>query len=118
MNWNRLQEHAQLNEICKLSEAEPVLIYKHSTRCATSALVLNRLERNWNPEEMAPVKPYLLDLLTFRELSDAVSHLFGIRHESPQVLLIEKGKVIYETSHHSIDYHVLKDVINRTKQTI
>ncbi len=58
MNWIQLKTLQQLDEIKKESEEKPVLIFKHSTRCSISRMTLDRLERNWNTQEMVSVKPY------------------------------------------------------------
>lgn len=109
MNWNTLTETTQLELIKSESALHPVLIFKHSTRCSISRTVLDRLERNWNQEDLRNLKPYYLDLLTFRNVSNEVSQVFQIEHESPQVLIIEKGKAVYTNSHFGIDYAALKE---------
>lgn len=111
MNWNILQNEDQLSELIVESNEKDVLIFKHSTRCSISKTTLNRLERNWKESEIPNVKPYLLDLLTFRELSNAIATRFGVAHQSPQVLIISKGQSKYDRSHFDIDYHQIKAVI-------
>lgn len=60
-----------------------------------------RLENDW--EAKNPNVPiYLLDLIRNRDLSNAVASHFGIQHESPQLILIEKGSAFYDASHISI----------------
>lgn len=108
MKWNVLNNSAQLEEIKKTSEQHPVVVFKHSTRCSISAAALNRLERNWKDEEMAVVKPYYLDLLSYRPVSNAIADTFGVYHQSPQILIIHKGACVYHTSHMDISYPELK----------
>ncbi|WP_026950577.1 bacillithiol system redox-active protein YtxJ [Algoriphagus mannitolivorans] len=104
MNWNKLIQASQLDEIKTLSFEKPVLIFKHSTRCSISSMSLDRLLRNWKIEDGEKVVPFYLDLISFRNLSDLVEQEFGVPHESPQVILIQNGKVIYENSHFGISY--------------
>lgn len=108
MNWTALTDVAQLDTLRAESFDQPVLIYKHSTTCSISATALNRLERNWKDEEVGGLKTYHLDLLRYRPISRAVAEDFGIRHESPQVLLIHNGECVYDASHLSIGYPALK----------
>jgi bacillithiol system protein YtxJ len=108
MNWIALEDENQLEEIKKESQEKPVLIFKHSTSCSISATALNRLERSWKTEEVPHLKAYYLDLLSYRGLSREVANTFGVVHESPQVLLIEKGKCIYYASHLGISYPEVK----------
>jgi bacillithiol system protein YtxJ len=108
MNWIALENEAQLAAIQNESEQTLVLIFKHSTSCSISATALGRLERNWKPEEMAEVKAYYLDLLSYRDLSRQIAQRFGIVHESPQVLIISKGQCVYHASHLGISYAEVK----------
>jgi bacillithiol system protein YtxJ len=112
MKWNELNALDQLQVIKEESIERPVLIFKHSTRCNISRTTLDRLERHWNDQEMARVKPYFLDLLSHREISTSLADQFNVEHASPQVLLIDKGQSILDLSHFEIDYQEIKSVIN------
>jgi bacillithiol system protein YtxJ len=112
MKWNELKALDQLQVIKEESTQSPVLIFKHSTRCNISRTTLDRLERHWNEQEMAHVKPYFLDLLSHREISNSLADQFNVEHESPQVLLIDKGKSILNLSHFEIDYREIRSAIN------
>lgn len=107
MNWNTLDQLAQLDVIKNESQKHAVLIFKHSNRCSISRASLDRLERNWKEDEMASLKPYFLDLLSFRDISNEIAATFNVEHESPQVLIVKNGEVIYHTSHFGIDYKSL-----------
>jgi len=112
MNWIKLENKDNLEDLKKLSETKNCLIFKHSTRCATSYLTLKRLERAWNDSEMLNVQPYFLDLIANRELSNRISEDFKINHESPQALLIKNGGAFLDLSHFGIDYSSLKQALN------
>ena len=101
INWNHLNSLKQLEAIKEESKEKPVLIYKHSTRCGISGMALNRLERTWS-KNLETVKPYYLDLIRFRDISNAVAEEFGVYHESPQVIMIRNGQAIYDASHMGI----------------
>ncbi len=111
--WENLNSITQLEEIKNHSQSQKVLIFKHSTRCSISFSALNRLERTWQQEEMENVKAYLLDLIQFRNVSNQVAEEFGVPHQSPQVLVINQGNVIYDDSHMGIMYDELKEVIQK-----
>jgi bacillithiol system protein YtxJ len=104
MKWIILDSEQELEKIKELSNTQAVLIFKHSTRCSISSTALNRLERSWKDEEMKDIKPYHLDLITYRSISNKIADTFNVPHESPQVLLIKNGKCIYNASHLSISY--------------
>jgi len=111
MNWNQIKSAESLNEIKKESENNNVLIFKHSTRCSISSMALNRLERSWNDSQMQTVKPYLLDLLSYQEISSQIAEEFGVEHQSPQVIVIKNGKAVYDNSHMGINYEDLKSLL-------
>lgn len=102
MNWNNLTQRSQLDAILQLSQTTPVLIFKHSTRCSISSMALWRVENNWTFSE-SELLPYHLDLIAYRDLSNAVADLFKVHHQSPQVLLIKGGKCVLDRSHLDID---------------
>ncbi|MBX2947364.1 MAG: bacillithiol system redox-active protein YtxJ [Cyclobacteriaceae bacterium] len=109
MQWTKLTDLQQLDEIRHESTEQKILIFKHSTRCSTSRAMLDRLERNWKEDEMQTVKPYFLDLLSYRQISNAIAEKFNVEHESPQVLIIQNGNAIYHASHTSINYSAIKE---------
>ena len=99
INWIDLQEDLQLEKILADSTHTPQVIYKHSTRCSVSSMIKGRLDRQEVPDH---ISFYYLDLIAHRNLSNKVAHDFGVRHESPQVLVIVGGKCVYNESHSSI----------------
>ena len=112
MNWHHLTQASQLEEIKEESQRHPVLIFKHSTRCNISATTKARLERKWKDDEAGDLAPYYLDLISLRSLSSEVADTFGVRHESPQVLLISKGECVYDASHFDISFDEISQQAN------
>lgn len=108
MNWHPLNDSAQLEEIKKESHRYPVLILKHSTRCSISSATLGRLERSWKNEEVGDLKPYFLDLIAYRPISNQIAQEFEVEHESPQALIIRNGASVYDASHFDISFDDLK----------
>jgi len=109
LNWIPLREARQLEDLVKESASTPVLIFKHSTRCSISSAVLNRLERNWKPEEMAGVQPYFLDLLSYRQLSNQIAESLHVEHQSPQALVVSHGQVVLADSHYDISVERIRE---------
>jgi bacillithiol system protein YtxJ len=104
MKWISLNNENQIQDILnqsELPEIPAVLVFKHSTRCSISKMVLNRIESNWSLDDsIIPV--YFLDLLNHRGISNRVAEVFQIKHESPQILLIKNGKCTYSATHNEI----------------
>ncbi|WP_340198477.1 bacillithiol system redox-active protein YtxJ [Ascidiimonas sp. W6] len=108
--WIALENINQLNDIVELSKETPVVIFKHSTRCGISRMVLNGFEREFDIED-DKIKLYFLDLIQFRKISNEIATRFNVWHESPQLLLIKKGEMIHHSSHSSISSIRLKEFI-------
>jgi bacillithiol system protein YtxJ len=104
MNWYKLTEENQLDEIKQESHNQSVMILKHSTTCSISATALSRLERAWKDDKAKNLKTYYLDLLKYRSISNKIAETFNVEHESPQILLIKDGKSFYDASHYDIQF--------------
>ena len=99
--WLPLTQPEQLIELAQASHEQPVLIFKHSTTCSISMAAKSKIERQWADSGLT-VPIYYLDLLRFRPISAQIAEQFGIRHESPQLLLIKDGVCSYDASHMGI----------------
>ena len=100
--WKKLESLSQLDEVIAQSHATPQIIFKHSTRCIISKMVLSQFEENMAaiPEQ---ANLLFLDLLNHRDISNAIAMQLGVHHESPQVVVIKNGQAAFHESHHSID---------------
>lgn len=99
MNWISLTTEEQLSQIKEKSVTVTQVIFKHSTRCSISSMVLDRLERSKAP---ATADFYYLDLIAHRNVSNKIAEVFDVYHESPQVLVIKNGECVYNESHMGI----------------
>lgn len=111
LDWNELTDLKQLDVIASESSQIPVIIFKHSTRCGISRMSLKGFESEYAIDQ-DKAKPYFLDLLNYREISNAIAEKFGVYHESPQLLLIKNGKAVYHESHGSISAEILKNKLD------
>jgi bacillithiol system protein YtxJ len=79
------------------SRSEPVWIFKHSLTCPTSAAALE--EYRAFAGEAGAKGHALIEVQTSRRLSDELARRTGIRHESPQAMLLRDGKAVWHASH-------------------
>lgn len=110
MNWIELTSAEQLSEIQE--SQKPSIIFKHSTRCPISKMVKGSFvaESILIPED---VDVYHLDLIKHRDISNLIAEKWTIRHESPQVLLIQNNECRFDASHNNI--HVA-DIVTQIKR--
>ena len=106
MHWNELTSIDQLELLEIQSQIQPVLIFKHSTRCSISRFALKQFENEFDLQDK--IAPYFLDLLNHRDISNEIAFQFNVQHQSPQILLLKNRVVVYHTSHENIDATELK----------
>ncbi|NNK71834.1 MAG: bacillithiol system redox-active protein YtxJ, partial [Flavobacteriaceae bacterium] len=82
--WISLTHLEQLEAIQNRSHDKLQIIFKHSTRCGISGMVLNQFVDRFDLDEER-VDLYYLDLLACRQLSDEVGYRFQVMHQSPQL---------------------------------
>ena len=101
LSWTPLISLEEINTIKEISINQSILIFKHSTRCGISRMVIKQFESLFN-EENKQLKVYYLDLLNFREVSSKLSEVFQVIHQSPQLLVVKNGISVYQESHYEI----------------
>ncbi len=100
--WTPLETSDQLERLHELSVERPQLIFKHSTRCGISRMVMNLFRERYEfPENAADL--HYLDIFNYRAISDEVARKYGIPHQSPQLLVIRNRDVIAHDSHGGIN---------------
>ena len=99
--WLVLDAVPQLKEIEKRSKSKTQVIFKHSTTCGISRMVMNMFVNSYDftPEQL---DLYYLDLHAHREVSNETGFHFQVMHQSPQLLVIRNGTVVAHASHGAI----------------
>ena len=100
-NWLWLTDDNSFQLAMHKSFEKKILIFKHSTRCSISSMALYRIEDNLKQKIAAC---YFLDLLKYRSISNKIEEELGVKHESPQILVIENGACTYHSSHNEISW--------------
>ena len=91
-----------LSEILENSEKQPVVIFKYSNQCDSSARLKKYFEKKIKNKEIKyPI--YLVTVQIERNLSSKIEDWFKIKHESPQIIIINNGKVTHTSDHIDID---------------
>jgi len=87
-----------LHRLIDESQTVPVLLFKHSRTCGTSLEALDELLEHLN--DRSPDARYaIVTVQTHRDVSNAVAKQLGVRHETPQALLVRDGRVVWSASH-------------------
>jgi bacillithiol system protein YtxJ len=100
-----------LDRILEASAEAPVLLFKHSYSCGVSAEALDELVSHLNDREHR-LTVAMVTVQTHRDVSNAVSSRLGIRHETPQALLIRNGRVVWSASHFRVTSRSVQQAID------
>ncbi|MFQ5709599.1 MAG: bacillithiol system redox-active protein YtxJ [bacterium] len=92
-----MPDELTLNEVLA---QELAVVYKHSTRCPVSMSAFRQIKRfaEMNPE----VSVYLVNVIEQRHLSNLIAERLGIRHQSPQVIVLNHGRPVWQASHEGV----------------
>ena len=104
---------AELDAALSGSTSRPILIFKHSATCGTSAFAHEEIDEIdlLIEEEGLPVDLFVVGVQSARAVSDAIETRLRVRHESPQVLLISNGQVIWRASHFRVTAKAMAEAL-------
>ena len=91
----KIDNKEALNQLITDSRTKPILIFKHSNSCGISAAAYREMEK-------LEGQVNLLEVQSARDVSRELADLTGIRHETPQVILLKDGKAVWDASHFDV----------------
>lgn len=100
----RVTDTNAFQELAERSKSRPVVIFKHSTTCAISSAAYR--EMSDFDGEVA-----LVEVQRARDLSREIERKTGIKHESPQVLVMRNGQVVWDASHFQIKSGAVSEAV-------
>ena len=111
-----LERLEELDRLLAASDARPQLLFKHSHTCGISAEALDELVAHLNGAA-AHVEYAMVTVQTHRDVSNEVARKLGVRHETPQALLIQNGRVVWSASHFRVTANAVEGAIATTLAT-
>lgn len=103
-HFSRVTDKTLLEELIVRSENEPVIIFKHSTSCNVSALAYKDLKRLGSQVNLVEVQ-------VNPSVSEEIEKRTGLRHESPQVIVLRRGKAVWNASHWRINLNAVETAV-------
>ena len=96
---------AELEQVITDSHVKPVLLFKHSYTCGISAEALDELRAHLDGQagSAAPVRYAMVTVQTHRDVSNAIAAKLGVRHETPQAILVQGGRAVWSASHFRVN---------------
>jgi bacillithiol system protein YtxJ len=114
IQWESLESVDQLDNVINNSSLKPKVIFKHSTRCGISRMVLRQFENGFEKND-DEVTFYFLDLLNYKEVSAAVASKLNVVHQSPQVIILYNKEILHTESHQGIDIKRVQQIVTNKK---
>jgi bacillithiol system protein YtxJ len=102
--FSRITDESDLEELVARSETEPVIIFKHSTTCSISAAAYRELQQ-------LGTEVHLIEVQRYPSVSEEIEKRTGLRHESPQVIVLRRGKVVWDASHWQIKSNAVETAV-------
>jgi len=107
-NFSPVSDAAALEELFTRSHTEPVLLFKHSNACPISARAYSQMTAVKTPVSIVVVQKS-------RDVSREVEERTGVRHETPQALVLRNGRVVWNASHFDINADVVEQALKENE---
>ncbi len=104
--WEIIDSESMIDEIMLSSNNQQQIILKHSNQCGTSFFAKKDLE-TIDKSEFEGVGFYLIDVIRQRSLSQYLSEKVGVKHQSPQLIILRNAEVIWHGSHNQVNANSL-----------
>ena len=98
-----LESLTDLDGAVRRSHAQPIVIFKHSATCGTSAMAFEEIKDLIGLEPATEI--FVVSVQKGAAVSTEIARRFGLRHESPQALVVHEGRVTWHASH----FHVTRE---------
>jgi bacillithiol system protein YtxJ len=106
--FHSLSNEADWAEARSRSEEQPVLLFKHSAACSVSGRADEEMRQLAEDED---VPTYKLVVQESRALSDEIANTLGVRHETPQAILLHGREPVFNTSHFDVTAEALRKAV-------
>lgn len=98
------------------SQKAPVIIFKHSTECEISGAAYRRMAEWLKAKGDAAPKVFLVKVIEQRPVSQEIATRTGIKHESPQAIVLNRSLPAWSASHEAITGEALDRALAEIKE--
>jgi bacillithiol system protein YtxJ len=106
MSIKQLHSIEDLNQFAQ--QSGKLLLFKHSTTCPISAKAHEEFQAFMRDSDTPAA---IVHVIEDRPVSNHIAEAFGIKHESPQIFMLEGGEVKWNTSHWKITQASIKEAL-------
>ena len=106
----KITDTKSLEEMADRSRERPIVIFKHSLTCPISAGAYQQMVE-FEGEVV------LVEVQRARALSMEIESRLGVMHESPQVIVLRNGQVVWNASHFRITAAAVAEAVREAEGT-
>ena len=99
-----IDDRTALESLMSDSKQKPVIVFKHSNACSISARAYREMEK-------MEADVNILVVQSAREVSRELANLTGVRHETPQVIVLRDGKAVWNASHFDVQAGAVAEAV-------
>jgi len=100
--YSEISSLEQWNDAFAASVERPLVVFKHSTTCPVSSNALSEFDQYLRNNEASNVDFVLVKVIESRPVSNRIAEDIGLKHESPQIMLVKNKEKVWSASHWSI----------------
>lgn len=102
MNYTEITTQEQWQHIFEQTAEQPTVIFKHSTTCPVSENAYNEFSNYLADKPRQDIQYFLVKVIEARPISLQIADDTNIKHESPQIMFIDKKEKVWSASHWSV----------------
>lgn len=102
MTYQEITTQEQWKQALEQTDSRPLVVFKHSTTCPVSANAYEEFNNYLNGSPREDVNYLLVKVIESRPVSNQIAEDTGVKHESPQIIYVDKGAKVWTASHWSV----------------
>lgn len=102
MTYREITSAQEWEDAYQRSDERPVVVFKHSTTCPVSANAYEEFNNYLNGSPREDIDYLLVKVIESRPVSNQIAEDTGVKHESPQIIYIDKKAKVWTASHWSV----------------
>ncbi|GKU77914.1 bacillithiol system redox-active protein YtxJ [Paenibacillus sp. L3-i20] len=102
MTYREITSIDEWNSALEQSSTRPIVVFKHSTTCPVSANAHDEFNNYLKSTPREDIDYLFVKVIESRPISNQIAENTGVKHESPQIIYIDKGAKVWTASHWSI----------------
>ena len=103
-----IESLATLDELLETSRQKPVWVFKHSLTCGISSFAWTEFRRFAEQSPAEGTVYAVIEVQNARAVSTALAERIGVRHQTPQAILLRDAQAAWHASHYEIRMQALK----------